>query len=93
MLTSLLPRLFFVATSHSCACTPSVSHGVSSLLLSVAADVSAWAGVTVHRIRLHEQMEEGGGVQGLVVDEDLLQYYRFLADKGDTQAQVSILFL
>ena len=54
----------------------------------VAEDISAGSPV-VQRVRLHEAAENkdqaaGGGI----MDDDLLQYYEFLADKGDVQAQV-----
>ena len=44
-------------------------------------------GSAVQRIRLYDELEQPGGNAGHI-DEDLLQYYQFLADKGDTQAQV-----
>lgn len=41
----------------------------------------------IQRIRLHEQVEQKDSTANLM-DDDLLQYYQFLADKGDVQAQV-----
>ena len=41
----------------------------------------------VQRVCLYDELEQPGGTPGQI-DEDLLQYYQFLADKGDTQAQV-----
>ena len=55
--------------------------------VSVAAEVSATGGSVVHRIRLLDEAENIGSQSGLL-DDDLIQYYQFLADKGDVQAQV-----
>lgn len=41
----------------------------------------------VQRIRLYDELEQPGGNVGQI-DQDLLQYYQYLADKGDMQAQV-----
>lgn len=41
----------------------------------------------IQRIRLHEQSENKESPSS-IMDDDLLQYYEFLADKGDIQAQV-----
>ncbi|XP_076442621.1 protein sel-1 homolog 1-like [Babylonia areolata] len=55
---------------------------------NVVADmVTPSGGVVVQRIRLQEEVENQGNNSPLL-DEDLLQYYHFLADKGDTQAQI-----
>lgn len=44
-------------------------------------------GTAVHRVRLLDEIESPGSAGGLL-DDDLVQYYQFLADKGDVQAQV-----
>ena len=44
-------------------------------------------GTVVQRIRLLDEAENPGSQSGLL-DDDLIQYYQFLADKGDVQAQV-----
>ncbi|WAR18848.1 SE1L1-like protein [Mya arenaria] len=54
---------------------------------SVAENMSAGSPV-VQRIRLHEQAESKDTSGSSLMDDDLLQYYEFLADKGDLQAQV-----
>ena len=41
------------------------------------------------RVRLLDEAESPGTQSGLL-DDDLIQYYQFLADKGDIQAQVRI---
>ncbi|PVD25676.1 hypothetical protein C0Q70_13335 [Pomacea canaliculata] len=54
---------------------------------TVADGVSVSGGVAVQRIRLQDEAESQG-TNSPLLDEDLLQYYHFLADKGDTQAQI-----
>lgn len=54
----------------------------------VAEEVSVSGGSVVQRIRLLDEAEHPGSNMGLL-DDDLIQYYQFLADKGDVQAQVS----
>lgn len=56
----------------------------------VASDVSLTGGSAVQRIRLLDEVENPGSTSGML-EEDLIQYYQFLAEKGDVQAQVSIL--
>lgn len=47
------------------------------------------SGNAIQRVRLYDELEQPGGTTGQI-DEDLLQYYQFLADKGDIQAQVGL---
>ena len=54
---------------------------------SVAGAVSPSGGVVIQRIHLQEEVENQGNNSPLL-DDDLLQYYHLLADKGDIQAQV-----
>ncbi|XP_065660779.1 protein sel-1 homolog 1 isoform X2 [Hydra vulgaris] len=56
---------------------------------SVSNNTSSHGGIAVQRVRLYDELEQPGGVTGQI-DEDLLQYYHFLADKGDLQAQVGL---
>ena len=51
--------------------------------------MSLTGGTVVQRIRLLDEAENPGAQNGLL-DEDLIQYYQFLADKGDVQAQVGL---
>ena len=59
------------------------------LIFVVAEDVSLTGGTVVQRIRLLDEADNPGSQNGLL-DEDLIQYYQFLADKGDVQAQVGL---
>ncbi|XP_055878634.1 protein sel-1 homolog 1-like [Biomphalaria glabrata] len=54
----------------------------------VADSVTLAGGPVVQRIRLQEEVESQGANNSPMLDDDLLQYYHFLADKGDQQAQV-----
>ncbi|XP_078316413.1 protein sel-1 homolog 1-like isoform X2 [Crassostrea virginica] len=55
---------------------------------TVADAVTLSGGPIVQRIRLQEEAENQITGQSMMMDDDLLQYYHFLADKGDVQAQV-----
>ncbi|XP_053743590.1 protein sel-1 homolog 1 [Synchiropus splendidus] len=55
----------------------------------VASDVSLTGGSAVQKIRLLEEVENPGSTSGML-EEDLIQYYQFLAEKGDVQAQVGL---
>lgn len=57
-------------------------------LVVVADAVTLSGGPIVQRIRLQEEAENQITGQSMMMDDDLLQYYHFLADKGDVQAQV-----
>jgi SEL1 protein len=46
------------------------------------------SGPAIQRIRIHEEVENHNSGQSSLMDDDLLQYYHFLDDKGDVQAQV-----
>ena len=48
---------------------------------------SSASGQLVQRIRLQDE-EEHPTQNNIMVDEDLVQYYQLLADRGDAQAQV-----
>lgn len=58
-----------------------------SPILPVASEVSLTGGSVVQRIRLLDEVENPGSTTGML-EEDLIQYYQFLAEKGDVQAQV-----
>lgn len=54
---------------------------------AVASEVSLSGGPMVQRIRLLEELENPGYSSG-ILDNDLIEYYQLLAEKGDVQAQV-----
>merc|ERR1719402_692131 len=56
---------------------------------SVASEVSFSGGATLQRIRLQDELDNGGHSGGML-DNDLIEYYQLLADKGDVQAQVGL---
>uniref|UniRef100_UPI00398F62FF protein sel-1 homolog 1-like n=1 Tax=Pristiophorus japonicus TaxID=55135 RepID=UPI00398F62FF len=58
----------------------------------VANDISQTGGLVVQKIRLLDEVENPGSNNGML-DEDLIQYYQFLAEKGDVQAQLDLGFL
>jgi SEL1 protein len=58
---------------------------------SVASRVSANSiGTVIHRIRLYDEEEKITGQSQTMLDDDLVQYYQLLADRGDTQAQYGL---
>ncbi|XP_059474860.1 protein sel-1 homolog 1 [Neocloeon triangulifer] len=56
---------------------------------SVAEEVSLSGGAAVQRVRLLDEMETPGYNSG-ILDNDLMEYYQLLAEKGDVQAQVGL---
>ena len=59
------------------------------LPVAVAEEVTLSGGSAVQRIRLLDEAENPN-MQTAVLDDDLIEYYKFLADKGDVQAQVGL---
>jgi SEL1 protein len=58
---------------------------------SVAQRISSNSiGTVVHRIRLYDEEEKVTGQNQVMLDDDLVQYYQLLADRGDTQAQYGL---
>ncbi|XP_035223111.1 protein sel-1 homolog 1-like isoform X1 [Stegodyphus dumicola] len=55
----------------------------------VEEELSTSGGSVIQRIRLYDELENIGASTG-ILDDDLIQYYQFLADKGDVQAQVGL---
>jgi len=53
----------------------------------VANELSLSGGPLVQRIKLMEELDNPNYNSG-IVDSDLLDYYKMLANKGDAQAQV-----
>ena len=59
---------------------------------SVASEVQLSGGTIVQRIRLMDEVDNPGYNSG-ILDNDLIEYYQLLAEKGDVQAQVSTFIL
>jgi SEL1 protein len=55
----------------------------------VASEVTFSGGAAIHRVRLLDEVENSGLSSG-VLDNDLIDYYELLANKGDIQAQVGL---
>ncbi|CAL4066256.1 unnamed protein product, partial [Meganyctiphanes norvegica] len=55
----------------------------------VADEVSLTGNRAVQRVRLLDEVDNPGSSSALL-DEDLIQYYQFLAEKGDVQAQIML---
>lgn len=53
----------------------------------VSSKMSSSSGQLVQRIRLYDE-EEHPTQNNIMIDDDLVQYYQLLADRGDAQAQV-----
>lgn len=49
-------------------------------------------GTIVQRVRLMEEVDNPGYNSG-IIDNDLIEYYQLLAEKGDVQSQVLLLNL
>lgn len=56
---------------------------------SVASQVTFSGGATIHRIRLLDEVENSG-LSANMVNNDVIEYYQLLADKGDVQTQVGL---
>ncbi|XP_045113091.1 protein sel-1 homolog 1-like isoform X1 [Portunus trituberculatus] len=56
---------------------------------TVADEVSLNGNWVVQRVRLLDEVDNPGSTSSLL-DDDLIQYYQFLAKKGDVQAQVGL---
>lgn len=75
-----------IAVSQNCETALTYYRKVAS---EVADSVTLSGGVMIQRIRLLDEIESAGSSSGKM-DDDLIQYYQFLADKGDVQAQVGL---
>ena len=58
----------------------------------MADEVSLSGNRAVQRVRLLDEVDNPGSSSALL-DDDLIQYYQFLAEKGDVQAQVCIVHI
>ncbi|EDV20294.1 uncharacterized protein TRIADDRAFT_32291, partial [Trichoplax adhaerens] len=74
-----------IGVSKSCETALSYYKRVATKVAAAATS----GGDAIHRIRLSEEAEQGTAKIGLL-DDDIVQYYQFLAEKGDLQAQVAL---
>ena len=65
--------------------------GLKACFCSIVAESTSSGSPVVQRVRLQEHAENQN-TGGSLMDDDLLQYYEFLAEKGDVQAQVIFSF-
>ncbi|XP_075221612.1 protein sel-1 homolog 1-like isoform X2 [Lycorma delicatula] len=68
---------------------PVIPEELSPEEREVASEVSLSGGPMVQRVRLLEELENPGYSSG-ILDNDLIEYYQLLAEKGDVQAQVGL---
>jgi hypothetical protein len=61
------------------------------IMFVVASQITTASGQLVQRIRLYDE-EEHPIPNNILTDNNLLQYYQLLADRGDQQAQVNSKF-
>lgn len=73
-------------------CEPALSY-YSRVAAHVANHVSVTGGTAIQRVRLIEEAEGTNSQGPSIIDDNLLQYYQFLAEKGDVSAQVSSLLI
>ena len=72
------------------SCEVALSH-YRKVATTVANRISANSvGTIVHRIRLYDEEEKVSGQSQVMLDDDLVQYYQLLADRGDIQAQYGL---
>jgi hypothetical protein len=64
------------------------SRQIEYLHYLVSSKMTSASGQLVQRIRLYDE-EEHPTQNNIMIDEDLVQYYQLLADRGDAQAQVN----
>lgn len=59
--------------------------------VSVASEVQMSSGSLIQRVRLLDEIDNPGYSLG-ILDNDLIEYYQMLAEKGDVQSQVYLIF-
>ncbi|XP_046849524.1 protein sel-1 homolog 1-like isoform X2 [Xenia sp. Carnegie-2017] len=74
-----------ITVQENCETALTYYRRVSS---KVVGDISTIGGPAIQRIRLSDEVDQTSN--SAMLDEDLIQYYQFLAEKGDVQAQVGI---
>lgn len=77
-----------ISVINSCEMAMSFYRKIAT---SVASKISSNSvGTVVHRIRLYDEEEKVGTQSQIMLDDDLVQYYQLLADRGDIQAQYGL---
>ncbi|XP_077493920.1 HMG-coA reductase degradation 3 isoform X2 [Amblyomma americanum] len=79
---------YWYGTSVLTSCEAALTY-YRKVAKRVEQDVNKGGSTVIQRIRLLDEVENPGSSSGLI-DDDLIQYYQFLADKGDVQAQVGL---
>ncbi|CAF3743498.1 unnamed protein product, partial [Rotaria sordida] len=75
-----------VSLAHSCESALMFYKQVATY---VSSKMTSATGQLIQRIRLYDE-EEHPTQNNIMVDEDLVQYYQLLADRGDAQAQYGL---
>ncbi|CAI6368544.1 unnamed protein product [Macrosiphum euphorbiae] len=79
---------YFAGATVAYSCEKSLEY-YRAVANNVANELSLSGGPLVQRIKLMEEMDNPNYNSG-IVDSDLLDYYKMLANKGDAQAQVGL---
>lgn len=77
-----------IGVENQCEFALSYYKKVASYVASKISPNSA--GNTIHRIRLYDEEENAKSENPSLLDDDLVQYYQLLADRGDVQAQYGL---
>ncbi|XP_042233032.1 protein sel-1 homolog 1-like isoform X2 [Homarus americanus] len=79
---------YWSGISVASSCETALTH-YRKVSHTVADEVSLTGNRAVQRVRLLDEVDSPGSSPALL-DDDLIQYYQFLAEKGDVQAQVGL---
>lgn len=81
---------YFSSINVAANCEIALSY-YRKVATSVAGKIKANSvGTMVHRIRLYDEEEKVSSQNQIMLDDDLVQYYQLLADRGDIQAQYGL---
>lgn len=84
----ILGYRYFSGITVQANCEAALNY-YSKVAAKVASEVTVTGGTVTQRVRLQDEQENPGSSSGNL-DNDLIQYYQFLADKGDVNAQVGL---